>query len=153
MSESTEHRPERSAIAAALTSQQFVGGNERIALGLAEAGRSVEFNDGDLLMIEGGTDHDVYFIIDGTVDILVGGNVVASRSAGTHVGEMALIDPRAKRSASVVAKGPVSTWVVDEPSFSAVAERVPMLWRRLAVEMAERLRQYNEATRAANATK
>ena len=37
-------------------------------------------------------------ILSGTVSVLVNGRTVAERAAGTHVGEMSLIDPTAWRS-------------------------------------------------------
>jgi CRP-like cAMP-binding protein len=70
--------------------------------------------------------------------------VVASRSAGEHVGEIALIDPEAHRSASVTAVTDSVLAGITEPEFSALADRFPRLWRRIALELASRLRTGNE---------
>ncbi len=90
---------------------------------------------------QGATDNDVYFILSGKVSIRVNGREVASRSAGFHVGEMALIDPTASRSASVIAVEDTVVAKVSEASFAAIALDFPQLWRRLALDLAERLRQ------------
>jgi CRP/FNR family cyclic AMP-dependent transcriptional regulator len=52
---------------------------------------------------QGATDNDIYLILSGNVSVRVNGRQVAVRTSGFHVGEMALIDPTARRSASVVA--------------------------------------------------
>ena len=69
---------------------------------------------------------------------------VASRSAGEHVGEMALVDPEAQRSASVTAVTDSVVAGITEPEFSALADRFPRLWRRIALELASRLRDGND---------
>lgn len=54
---------------------------------------------------------------------------------------MALIDPTARRSASVVVVEQTVLAKVSEASFVSLAEQFPQLWRRLALDLAERLRQ------------
>lgn len=66
---------------------------------------------------------------------------LAERGAGQHIGEMALIDPSQPRSASVIAMGPTVGLVVSEDDFSAVAAHHPDMWRQIAKEAAQRLRQ------------
>ena len=56
---------------------------------------------------------------------------------------MALIDAAAHRSASVMSIDPVIAAWVRETDFRAIAEDFPHVWRRLAIEMSERLRQRN----------
>ncbi len=73
--------------------------------------------------------------------MLVNRREVALRNAGTHVGEMALVDPLAKRSATVVAREHTIALRVPEYRFSMIAAKYPDLWRRVAVEIAKRLRE------------
>lgn len=54
---------------------------------------------------------------------------------------MAAIDPSARRSADVVAIEQTVLAKISEPAFSKLASEYPDLWRRLALEIAERLRQ------------
>ncbi len=61
-----------------------------------------------------------------------------------------MIDPTAKRCASVVADGDVVVVSVPEASFAALAHKRPELWRRLALELGGRLRQRNSLVRPTN---
>jgi predicted nucleotide-binding protein len=56
---------------------------------------------------------------------------------------MAVIDPSAKRSATVIALERTVLGKISEPVFSKLADDFPKLWRRLAVQLGERLRQRN----------
>ena len=89
------------------------------------------------------SDNDLYIVISGSVDILVNGRRLTTRRAGSHIGEMALIDPTARRSASVVAAEPCLLLKSSEQHFAASAPAHPKLWRRLAVELSRRLHERN----------
>ncbi|MGJ8654647.1 MAG: TIR domain-containing protein [Opitutaceae bacterium] len=101
---------------------------------------------------QGKSDNDIFFIISGSFAILVNDREVAIRSVGSHVGEMALIDPSAERSASVVARENSVVAKVDEHSFASIANEHPELWRGLAIELSERLRQRNRFMKQPNTT-
>ncbi|MGD8595253.1 MAG: nucleotide-binding protein [Gammaproteobacteria bacterium] len=126
-----------------LRRQQIVCGDEDLATRLADIGQIYEFSSGETLIRDGGTDSDIYLLLTGVVDIIVNQRLVASRGSGQHVGEMALIDPSAVRCAEVVAKQTVVACVITEPAFTTLAQDAPVLWRRVALELAERLRQRN----------
>jgi CRP-like cAMP-binding protein len=53
---------------------------------------------------------------------------------------MAVVDPLRTRSASVTANCDSVVGRITEPDFSALADRYPRLWRRIALELASRLR-------------
>jgi len=89
-------------------------------------------------------DTDLHFILSGKVSVQVNGREVAIRTPGSHVGEMALIDPSAKRCAAVVAISDTVVASVTESAFTGLAQRYPYLWRNLAIELASRLRERNE---------
>ena len=80
-------------------------------------------------------------IITGEVSVRVNRRVLAVRSAGTHVGEMALVDPLATRSATIAAVENTVALRVPEYRFTEIAATYPDLWRRIAVEIAKRLRE------------
>ena len=63
------------------------------------------------------------------------------RCAPAYVGEMATIDPSARRFATVRAKEPTVVARVAEPDFSRIANAHPFVWRHLAIELGDRLRQ------------
>jgi predicted nucleotide-binding protein len=92
-------------------------------------------------MVQNTADNRIAFIVSGETEVRVNGRKVAVRRAGHHVGEMSLIDPSARRSASVVATADsVVAWVA-EAEFVRIANEHPELWRALAVELAARIRQ------------
>jgi CRP/FNR family cyclic AMP-dependent transcriptional regulator len=100
---------------------------------------------GTVLMTQGSADRDLFLILSGKFSVTINGRVVASRSAGEHVGEMALVDPDARRSASVSAVADSVVAMITERDFSTLADRFPRLWRRIALELATRLRDGNGA--------
>ena len=128
----------------ALRRQQIVQDEESLAAELAGAAELIPFDSAsgkEEVIRQGAVDNDIYFILSGRVSIVVNGREVATRDAGQHVGEMALIDPQKYRSATVLAIEPALLARVSEPLFSKIAEQYPHLWRRLALELADRLRQ------------
>lgn len=133
-----------------LAEQSLVAHDEAVALKLAQAGELKEYETGAELMTQGGSDNHLSFVLTGTVAINVNGKQVAERSKNQHIGEMAVIDPAAKRSATVRALEQTVTFNVSEDAFSRIAEEHPFLWRRLALELASRLRERSRMMRKAN---
>jgi CRP/FNR family transcriptional regulator, cyclic AMP receptor protein len=128
----------------ALRAQQIVQDEEPLAAELAEEVHLLQIEPGTAaseVIKQGGTDNEIYLIISGQVSIRINGRQVATRSSGDHVGEMALIDPAAHRNASVIVIQSTLFGRIPESVFSAIAQKRPQLWRRLALELANRLRQ------------
>jgi predicted nucleotide-binding protein len=134
----------------ALKDQKIILGSKEAAEELCARGKLVCFQKGEFLAIEDQWENDLVFILAGTVQITVTGFKVAERGAGQHIGEMALIDPSQPRSASVTALEPVVGLVVSEEDFSAVATNHPDMWRQIAKEVAQRLRQRKKFIRPSN---
>ena len=97
------------------------------------------------LIKQGASDTDLFLILSGEFSIAIDRRIVARKKGGEHVGEMAVIDPSAPRSASVIAASDSVVARITEPDFSALADRYPRLWRRLALELASQLRNCNAA--------
>jgi CRP/FNR family cyclic AMP-dependent transcriptional regulator len=95
---------------------------------------------GTNLIKQGASDTDLFLILSGAFSVAINGRVVARKKSGEHVGEMAVVDPNTPRSASVTATSDSVVARIAEPEFSALAERYPRLWRRIASELASRLR-------------
>jgi CRP/FNR family transcriptional regulator, cyclic AMP receptor protein len=133
----------RRAVLEAVADQWLVGGHAAIAEELVTAGDVKEHPPDSVLIEQDATDRAILLILSGDVAVLVNGREVARRTARQHVGEMALADLRSRRCARVVARSAVSVLRVGEPQFDAVALKYPQLWRRIAVELSERLRQRN----------
>ncbi|MES2468997.1 MAG: cyclic nucleotide-binding domain-containing protein [Verrucomicrobiota bacterium] len=127
----------------ALSCQRLLKNDRGAINAIIEKGQVSGFIAGDVLMIEGATERHISFILAGETTIRVNGRVVARRSAGTHIGEMALIDPSVARSATVEAANEVVVLSVEESDFSEIANSFTFLWKGIATEIADRLRQRN----------
>ena len=135
-----------------LRNQTIVLGSDRLASALSEVAELKEIKKNDILIEQGGEDTEIYFVITGSFAIKVNCRQVAERQAGTHVGEMALIDSKAVRSATIVAASKSVVAMVSESNFSKVANDHPELWRRISIELCERLRNRNHTIRRPNET-
>jgi CRP/FNR family cyclic AMP-dependent transcriptional regulator len=124
-----------------LLRHDLVSNEPAIAEGLAAAHTLQGYPPGTTLVEQSDADTDVFLILAGEVAIEVHGREVARRSAGEHVGEMALIDPTERRSATARAVTETVVARITEEAFSELAEQHPSMWRRLALQLGNRLRQ------------
>jgi CRP/FNR family transcriptional regulator, cyclic AMP receptor protein len=134
--EGSEGRPH---LLDALIAQPLVRHRDLAAV-LARHLRLEEIPAGTNLIEQGAFDADLFLILTGGVSVMIDGRIVARKGAGEHVGEMAIVDPRTPRSASVIATVDSVVGRIAEAEFSALADRYPRLWRRIALELASRLR-------------
>jgi CRP/FNR family transcriptional regulator, cyclic AMP receptor protein len=58
---------------------------------------------GTELIKQGESDNDIFIIVSGSFEMRVNGRRQTTRHVGTHIGEIALIDPTVRRTASAVA--------------------------------------------------
>jgi CRP/FNR family cyclic AMP-dependent transcriptional regulator len=132
-----------SSLTEVLLRQVLIRGEPSVCDEFKNVVKLVELKPREALIEQGASDSTLYFILSGSLSVVVNGREIASRVPGQHVGEMALIDPTARRSASVFASEPSVVAAVIESDFSAIANKYPQLWRRIAVELSERLKQRN----------
>jgi CRP/FNR family transcriptional regulator, cyclic AMP receptor protein len=139
--------PGKKRVLEALKSQTLVSGSTQIAKALQRYGNLEYFQAGQELMVQGNPDNDIFLIVSGQVSIHINGREVAKRATGTHIGEMALVEPLARRSATVRAVEPTVVMRVTEHHFTSVARNHSDLWRRVAIEIARRLRERSQFLR------
>ena len=125
----------------AIAEQFVVAGDRNVAERIARKSEIKTYLPNDDLMIQGGEDTDLFLILGGSVQILVNGREIGRRHAGEHVGEMALLDIHALRSATARALERTVTARISEHDFARIATKVTNLWRRLALTLAQRLRE------------
>jgi len=87
---------------------------------LARAGTEMVLPAGRVLMEEGEWGREAYLILEGHVDVAICGSVVARLGTGEIVGELAIIDPRRPRMATVRADDTVRVLVFDMRSYRSV---------------------------------
>lgn len=131
----------RTSLLAALEEQSALRGLPGAVERLGEFVQLKDYAPGDALIEQDGVDRDIFFILSGTVNVAINGRLVAHRYAGQHVGEMALLDFSARRSAKVFASEETVCAVVAEADFRLIADAYSIVWQRLAKELAARLRQ------------
>jgi predicted nucleotide-binding protein len=128
----------------ALRNQDLVAQNQQIAMALAGVATRQQLPANQLIVAQGGFDTEIYFILSGSVSITANGRVVATRTAGDHFGEMAMLDTTASRSATVCTLEPTVVAKVSESKFTPIANANPELWRRISVALANRLKERNK---------
>ena len=135
----------QAAVLNELRRQFLIDGNSSIAKILASATQVREFAPDAVLFTEGDRGGDLFFILAGQVSIRKGEREIATCGAGMHIGEVGLLEPFKGRSASVVAIDAVVVAQISLTKFTDVAEAHPILWRRMALALAHRLVQSQDA--------
>jgi CRP-like cAMP-binding protein len=100
----------------------------------------IDFPAGKVLAREGEPGHEFIVILDGEVEIKRGDEVVATREAGSYVGEIALLERR-PRTATVIAKTAVSADVIGQREFSTLLNDEPKIAEAIKAKSAERLQE------------
>ncbi|MEK0447556.1 MAG: hypothetical protein RLZZ399_2877 [Verrucomicrobiota bacterium] len=140
----------KSLLIECLRRQFLIKDDFTVASFLAEHCELRELSAGDVLIRQGDSDTDVYFILSGRLRILVDQREVAIRVAGQHVGEMALMDPSLARSATNVAAEPTLVAKVSESVLAPIADSAPRIWRAMGGELSRRLNQQGAFLRPKN---
>jgi CRP/FNR family cyclic AMP-dependent transcriptional regulator len=125
----------------ALRLQQIICDEEQLATELAEVAELTQIEPSGEFVIQGAHDNDIYFILAGLISLRINGRQVARRKEDQHVGEIPSIDPTKERLASLIAVEQTVVARVTEQLSPRIAEKHPQLWRRLAIELANRLRE------------
>lgn len=131
----------RRRLAGLLQAQAVVGGDAALARKIAEVAAVRELLPGKILIKQKSATNDLFLIVSGTFRVFVNGREVASRQAGQHVGEMVIIDPSLRRTATVIASERSVVAQVNEKTFLSWADKDPRLWRALAAELCQRLNE------------
>ncbi len=142
----------RRNLLAVVCAQQAVAGDVPLAHRLISAGSLHELRPDQAIVHQGDADNDLYMVVSGSVSIVINKREIAVRSSGTHVGEMALLDPTSRRSATIVTKEKTVVLKISEPDVTRIAKDFPQYWRRLALELATRLRERTKFIREPNPT-
>ncbi len=98
----------------------------------------LELPRGRELTHQGGIGHEFIVVLDGTVDVLIDGEVVNTCTAGSCFGEIALLSDR-RRTATVLAKTDVVIDVIGRKEFSTLLEDQPAIAEQLKAAMAAHL--------------
>jgi hypothetical protein len=125
----------------ALRDQSVLENNEEVIKAVASRAIIKAFEPSETIIAEGGTDSNILFILSGSVVVTKNNAEVERGLAGTVVGEVGAVDPLTIRSVTIKAYEPTVAASVAEVDFTAIANTFPFLWRRVAREIADRLRR------------
>lgn len=150
MSNRFEGSDGRRLLVEVLESCKLVKNETELAEKLADVGSVVEYTTDEVLMTEGEYDNDIYFILNGEVEVLIKNTRVATRRVGDTIGEMAILDASQPRSATIKALVRTVALKVTEPDFSQLASEHTHIWKSISKETAERLRQRSSLIAAGN---
>jgi CRP/FNR family transcriptional regulator, cyclic AMP receptor protein len=100
----------------------------------------IDVTDGRVLTRQGETGHEFFVVLDGTVEVDVGGRVVSQLGKGDFLGEIALIDGK-PRTATTRAIGPTRLLVVGHREFHQLMDDFPTVKTCVLEALAERVRR------------
>ena len=98
----------------------------------------LDYDAGYVLMHEGARAHEMYVIIDGTVEVTKDGDHVADVGEGGFVGEMALLS-NSHRNSTVTAKTDITVLHIDGREFTTLLRRVPTIAAKMLPVVAGRV--------------
>ena len=99
-----------------------------------------KFKAGKTIFKEGTVGDLMYVVLDGELEVSAGGRLVEVAKPGDVIGEMALIDTKA-RSATVVAKTDCRLVPINEKRFLVLVHETPIFALLVMKTLAERLRR------------
>ena len=111
---------------------------------IRDAGKELDFPAGEELTVQGKPGGRFFLILDGEVDISVGGRRLRTFGPGEYLGEISLIDGE-PRSASAVAMSPVSTWSLASWNFRPLLRTFPSVAEKVMLLLCRRLRDAEAA--------
>jgi len=100
----------------------------------------VEFPDGHTVIREGDAGDAFYIVVDGRLRISRNGSSVADLGPGDFLGEISLIDGRA-RTATATTQGPVKALVVQRPAFLTLIDDFGAARLGILMALTERIRR------------
>ena len=98
----------------------------------------VDLPAGQVLALQGSVGAEFFVVLEGVVEVVRSGDLIATRGPGSPLGEIALLGAR-PRTATLIAQTPVRACVASQREFSGLLAEVPEISQRLQAIMIERL--------------
>lgn len=109
------------------------------------------FEPGTYLFRDGDPGEELYVVMDGTLEVVLGAGtpdelLLKVCGPGEYIGEMGLVQPDGKRTATVRAKTRAQTWVMSRLKFMEMLERWPLIAYTMVSTLSQRLGSTNDST-------
>jgi hypothetical protein len=111
---------------------------------LATLAREAQHVDGAVLAREGEMGDQTFVVVSGIVRVVAGERVIARRSTGEVIGELAIILDR-PRMASLICEGDVRVLAMSRRDFDAIVSDRPQVAKGIIRILASRLEEANRA--------
>lgn len=121
----------------------FDGFTDEALVRVAELSSETTAAAGTLLMDQGDAGTECFVIVEGSASVYVSGQYIATLSAGSMVGEMALIE-HGPRVAAVIANTDMKLLRFDTHQFRLLLEELPKAYERVLAELTPRLKALGE---------
>jgi CRP-like cAMP-binding protein len=127
----------------------FDGLSDRELTAVANAAKERRYDTGDTVVGEGEGGVGFFVIADGTARVESHGQRRGTLQPGASFGEIALLDDTGRRTASVIAEGPLRVFGLTAWQFTPLLEQHPTIAVKIAKILARRLRDCEEREAAA----
>lgn len=118
----------------------FADLSRRVRKIVAQHADEVAVAVGTEIVSEGALAHELFVLVEGTVEVSEGGTMIRQLGPGDVVGEIGVLKTH-KRTATVTATTPVRAIVVYGPELTALDETMPEVFTELESLIKERLSQ------------
>ena len=115
----------------------FAGLDEDELDAVAHASTQLDFKAGKVITHAGELAHEMYVVVEGTLEVSRDGHHIADIGPGGFAGELALLT-HTHRSADVIAKTDVSVLHIDGREFAGVIDAAPRIAAKLLPVIAAR---------------
>lgn len=108
---------------------------------------TLQLAPGDFLFREGDKGENMYVVLEGEIEILLGDFVLETIGQGALIGEMALIHD-SPRTATAIAKAPCRLAEISRRRFHFLVQQTPHFATHVMKTLADRLRHMNAVAAA-----
>ncbi len=102
------------------------------------------FADGAVLFSEGDAGAEMFYVVDGEIELRKSGSIVKIAHAGDYFGEMSLL-LQLPRTATAVARGEAHVVVISRDNYETIVRENPAIVMKLLQEMGRRLKATTDA--------
>ena len=133
-------REGRRRLAEVLCNQELVQGDRTLAEHLSKAATIDDHEPGREIYVEGEPGKNcLYFVVAGSMDLLIHGQVIAVISAGQAFGEFPILNPALRYTVTIRVREHSTIARVSERSVLEIAQKRRAFWRNMAETLMRRL--------------
>jgi predicted nucleotide-binding protein len=119
---------------------ELVQHNEALAQQLAAVAKLKEYKKSqDVIVEQQESKYQLYFILTGKCDLLIGGSPVRVVESGETVGELPILDRSFRHTVTLRARERSVIATVPELQFRSIAKKCRVLWENMATALSKRL--------------